>query len=758
MKYYLYFFISIFFCFFYLNLSQENSKNIPVLVQVVFRHGERVPVKSYPNDPYKNFNWGVPLGSLTKNGFKQQIRLGNELRKRYIENFQIVSPKYNPNEIQVRSTNKSRTILSAYANLKGFFNNTNIGNIPILTDFFGIPVPWNGGQTCLKYKEMITKKLNFYQEPFYKSNKKFIDNISKKAGFSKMSFLNVTYLYDTIHVQNRFNFSKPKWLTKNELFMLRYLTNEIYKFQNGLPSFGLPEDLELIKHNEGPLFRTILDNFDLKQKVNRKNIGVKRLENKFLSSNFSDSMRYVIFSAHDYTIANLFAIMSNKDFINNLELYFDFTATLFFELYLNNTNEYEIKILFSKKEGKNIIDITDKIRGCKGSKKCLYSDFKNSVSKRILANIKEDSQVVFRHGERAPLKTYQNDPYKNYDWGVPLGTLTETGVKQIERLGKNLRKRYVKIFKIVSSKYNKKEILVRSTNKNRTLESARAFLRGFYKLKGIPNIPILYDFFGIPVPYMGGVTCLKYKEMITQIKESYEETFYKNNKKFLDSLAKKTGFKRMYINNVTLVYDTIYIQNKLNLPRPKWLSRRQFRKLKHLTYQIYRLQDGVPCFDFPENVELMKVNEGPLLRTIMNNMEIKQEYRKNKKVDLKNKYLYSNFTGSMNFVTVAAHDYTLANLFSIIFKKKYLNSSVLHFQFAASLHFELYLNQKNKYEIKIVFSGNGGRKFVDITHKARGCFGSKICLFDDFKKAMDRRVLKDIQGECFNNLNFWKKE
>ncbi|CEF60881.1 Histidine phosphatase superfamily,clade-2-containing protein [Strongyloides ratti] len=394
MKYHIIFFNIIFLCFFYLTLSEDNSKNIPILVQIVFRHGERVPIKSYPNDPYRNCSWGVPLGTLTKNGIQQQENLGKELRKRYIENFKIVNSIYNSSEIQVRSTYTNRTIESAYANLRGFYNISDSKNIPILTDFFGIPLPWTGGSSCPKYKKMLLDKKTSYETKFYQNNKNFLDILAKKAGFEKMLMNNVTTLYDTIYIQNKLKCPIPKWLTIKEFYTLKRLTNQIYRLQDGLSSFDFPEDVELIKINEGPLLKNIIDNFDIKEKILKKNLTIETLnDNKQLNSNFNDTITYVIFSAHDYTLANLFAIMGNEDYINSNMLYFDFTAALFYELYINDKNEYEIKILFSEREGKNIIDITDKIRGCKRSKKCLYNDFKNGVNKRIPVNIKEECDL-----------------------------------------------------------------------------------------------------------------------------------------------------------------------------------------------------------------------------------------------------------------------------------------------------------------------------------------------------------------------------
>lgn len=36
------------------------------MIQQVFRHGDRNPTETYPNDPYRNYKWQGGWGALTK--------------------------------------------------------------------------------------------------------------------------------------------------------------------------------------------------------------------------------------------------------------------------------------------------------------------------------------------------------------------------------------------------------------------------------------------------------------------------------------------------------------------------------------------------------------------------------------------------------------------------------------------------------------------------------------------------------------------
>ena len=82
-----------------------------ILVQVVFRHGDRTPANTYPNYPYNELmkNWEPygGLGQLTPRGMKQTWKYGTDLAKIYSK---FLTAEYNHNLVFVRSTDYDRTI------------------------------------------------------------------------------------------------------------------------------------------------------------------------------------------------------------------------------------------------------------------------------------------------------------------------------------------------------------------------------------------------------------------------------------------------------------------------------------------------------------------------------------------------------------------------------------------------------------------------------------------------------------------------
>ncbi|KAI1885230.1 hypothetical protein AGOR_G00218030 [Albula goreensis] len=142
------------------------------LVQVLFRHGARTPLKSIPDvleaqwvpnlleapahtqvnyvvtdlsggprppapveDSYRanTLTGGTYPGQLTTVGMQQLYDLGERLRKRYIEDMQFLMPEFNPAEVYVRSTNIVRTIESARCLVAGLFHQKQGDTVPILT-------------------------------------------------------------------------------------------------------------------------------------------------------------------------------------------------------------------------------------------------------------------------------------------------------------------------------------------------------------------------------------------------------------------------------------------------------------------------------------------------------------------------------------------------------------------------------------------------------------------------------------------------
>lgn len=88
-------------------------------------------------------------------------------------------------------------------------------------------------------------------------------------------------------------------------------------------------------------------------------------------------------------------------------------------------------------------------------------------------------QIVFRHGDRTPVNVYPNDPHTEATWDQygGLGQLTQVGMRQHYAYGQYLRQRYGKF---LSNVYNRNQVLVHSTDYDRTIMSAESLLSSLY--------------------------------------------------------------------------------------------------------------------------------------------------------------------------------------------------------------------------------------------------------------------------------------
>lgn len=142
------------------------------LVQVLFRHGARTPLKSIPDvmeaqwlptlleppahthinyvvtdlhggpkppapveDSYRKntLTGGTFPGQLTTLGMQQLYELGKRLRGKYIEESHFLNSTFSPAEVYVRSTNIVRTIESAKCLVAGLFQQKQKEIVPIVT-------------------------------------------------------------------------------------------------------------------------------------------------------------------------------------------------------------------------------------------------------------------------------------------------------------------------------------------------------------------------------------------------------------------------------------------------------------------------------------------------------------------------------------------------------------------------------------------------------------------------------------------------
>ncbi|XP_047432438.1 lysosomal acid phosphatase-like [Mugil cephalus] len=265
-------------------------------VTVLFRHGDRSPIKAYPTDPYRESDWPQGFGQLSQEGMRQHLDLGKFLRSRY-EGF--LNESYNRHEILVRSTDYDRTLMSAEANLAGLYPPS--GQQVFTPDLKWQPIPVHTVPSneerllsyplkdCPRYKQLINE--TEHTEEFANvtaAYKDLIELVRNKTGLNKTDVESVWSVYDTLFCESRHNKTAPEWVTPDVMAKLRILKD--FGFQ---VIFGLYKQQEKSRLQGGILLGEIVKNLS-----------------KMAAPDSKQQLKLMMLSAHDTTVAALQASLN----------------------------------------------------------------------------------------------------------------------------------------------------------------------------------------------------------------------------------------------------------------------------------------------------------------------------------------------------------------------------------------------------------------------------------------------------------------
>ncbi|XP_069329340.1 prostatic acid phosphatase isoform X3 [Eulemur rufifrons] len=288
------FLLLLFFCLDHGLLAKELK-----FVTLVFRHGDRSPIETFPNDPIKESSWPQGFGQLTQLGIKQHYEFGQYIRKRYRK---FLNESYKHQQIYIRSTDVDRTLMSAMANLAALFppEGTSIWNPSLLWQ----PIP------------VHTVSLP--------EDRDFIETLLKLSGFHSQDLFGIwSKIYDPLYCESVHNFTLPTWATEDTITKLRELSE-----LSLLSLYGIHKQKEKSRFQGGVLVNEILN------------------EMKSVTQ-ASSHRKLVMYSAHDTTVSGLQMAL---DVYNGMlppyaschfmELYLD-KGQYFVEMFYRNETQHE---------------------------------------------------------------------------------------------------------------------------------------------------------------------------------------------------------------------------------------------------------------------------------------------------------------------------------------------------------------------------------------------------------------------------------
>ncbi|XP_030415757.1 lysosomal acid phosphatase isoform X2 [Gopherus evgoodei] len=310
-------------------------------VTLLYRHGDRSPVRAYPRDPYQESTWPQGFGQLTQIGMLQQWDLGQSLRKRY---HGFLNASYNRQEIFVRSTDYDRTLMSAEANLAGLYP-------PQGQQVFNPNVSWQPIPVHT-VPDSVERLLKFPLSPCPRYEQ--LQNETRQS---------TEYINKTRQNLQTHKLLLPPWVTPDVMTRLKQLKDFGFEFL-----FGIHQQTEKARLQGGVLLAQI-----------RKNMT------SAANASAAQHLKLLAYSAHDTTLV---ALQMALNVYNGRQA--PYASCHIFELYQDDDSNFSVEMFFHNESGREPFPLT--LPGCE--QRCPLLDFLQLTDRIIPQDWAHECQVA----------------------------------------------------------------------------------------------------------------------------------------------------------------------------------------------------------------------------------------------------------------------------------------------------------------------------------------------------------------------------
>nr|XP_002130958.1 prostatic acid phosphatase-like [Ciona intestinalis] len=262
------------------------------------------------------------------------------------------------------------------------------------------------------------------------------------------------------------------------------------------------------------------------------------------------------------------------------------------------------------------------------------------------------SNLLWRHGARSAIHSYKNDPFNQTMWPQGFGQLTQIGMHQHYELGSYLKQRYNTL---LSRRYNRSEIYIRSTDFDRTLMSAESNMAGLFPPEGkqkwngtntswqpvpIHTVPKILDSLLLaPI-----ITCPKLQQLHEKTYSSLEYIELQNKyTEFLKNISFWSGNDNVNLTSSWNVLDTLITEKTQGKTLPLWASDAVMDKLHEIAALDILIRFSGMNSKYREDIG--RIVAGNLIKQIVTNIN-------------------NSINGSESYKVIAysAHDTTIGSL------------------------------------------------------------------------------------------------
>ncbi|CAH1275627.1 unnamed protein product [Diabrotica balteata] len=331
--------------------------------------------------------------------------------------------------------------------------------------------------------------------------------------------------------------------------------------------------------------------------------------------------------------------------------------------------------------------------------------------------------LVMRHGDRSPMESFPNDKHfnaKNFPLGA--GQLTKPGIIRLYALGKWFRNQY-KDF--LSDAYKPSEILVRSTDTDRSIMSASTVLAGMYPPHGdqIWNNNLLWQ----PIPVYSENKekddilvekrpCKLRDQLYNQAKSENYPLLKERHSDIFKQIANYSGYTNVSLYQVEVINNLRYVYTNFNKSFiPDWIKRLNFTELDHLGNTEYTLKTLTPT--------QARLQTGPFFYSLIEHFD---------------KFSNKKDEQTPKFRIISAHDSTIINILDVMGAYDFRKIG-----FCDTIIYEFRKSKEGQFFITIYL------KQEDKLHPLTAHRCSVECRWDDFKQKMSNVTIDIIN---------WKRE